>query len=252
MRIFKYFAAANMAYGAIRVRREGGDGFEITGDETEEELDGLLADFAGENPFGRRELGGEDMLDPRKFRQWKLMVMFLQPDQTRAWKDFQSYGCHCIPEGRRRIGVAGFGEPVDPIDNACRSFHQCYRCLEDEHADEPNGCDGERTRYRFAANKSADGTKVITCKHPEGSCEYNVCQCDLQIAQRLSTAGLSWDMQYSKKQGKFDRETSCKKTGKGGAVFEECCGTKFTFPNNSIKRSNQCCDGTESKPLSQC
>jgi len=51
------------------------------------------------------------------------MVMFLQPEpRVRQWKDFQSYGCHCIPEGRRRIGVAGYGEPVDPIDNACRKW----------------------------------------------------------------------------------------------------------------------------------
>jgi hypothetical protein len=252
MRIFKYLAAANMAYAAIRLRRDEGGEFEITGEETEEELDALLADLTGESPFARGDLGGrgDDMLDPRKFRQWKLMVMAMQRQagSTRQWKDFQSYGCHCIPEGRRRIGVAGYGAPVDSIDNACRSFHQCYRCLEDEHADE-GGCDGEKTRYKVTINEN---TGEISCRNKPGTCQYNVCQCDLQIAQRLSTAFPVWESKYSKRQGKFDREASCQKTGKGGAVFEECCGDKTTFPNNSIKRSNQCCVGTESKPLGQC
>lgn len=250
MRFFKYIAAASMASAAIRLRRDDGDSFEVTGEETEEELDALLTDFGGENPFGRLDGGRgelEEMLNPRKFRQWKLMIKYLQPS-PKKWRDFQNYGCHCIPEGSRKIGQAGYGEPVDAVDASCRSFHQCYRCLSDEHSDEEEGCNGEDVRYKFKGS-NVNGVKTVQCTDPVGSCRYNVCQCDLALAQKLQTAVLVWDVKYHQKQGDFDRAGNCHKSG-GGNNFEECCGDKFTFPNNMIRRSNQCCVGTEAKPLS--
>ena len=207
---------------------------------------------------GGRELFGDvasdivAQLNPRKFRQWKLMIKFFQTT-PKKWRDFQNYGCHCVPEGSRKIAEMGYGEPVDAVDASCRSFHQCYRCLDDEHSDEAEGCSGDQTRYKFKGSISSTGEREATCSNTPGSCKYNVCQCDLELAKRLSTAVTEWDVSHHSKFGGFDREATCIKNGQGnGHEFEECCGDKNTFPLNQIRRSNQCCVGTESKPQSQC
>lgn len=262
MRIFKYFAVAGVASASIRAKRSDEEiGFEVTGEETESALDLLLFDFGGESTdFERTTEGREGVedeakevlgaLNPRKFRQWKLMIQYLQGSGGHRWKDFQNYGCHCLPEGAKKISAMGYGAPVDAVDASCRSFHQCYRCLEDEHADETKGCNGEDTKYGFTAAKT-NGVRAVTCTDPVGTCQYNACQCDLQLATRLAETGAEWDMSHHASQGGFDRDAQCIRGGNGNQ-FQECCGDKTTFPFNQIRRTGQCCIGSESKPLSQC
>ena len=36
------------------------------------------------------------------------------------------YGCYCFSDAQYELD-AGKGRPVDAIDSACKSFHQCYR-----------------------------------------------------------------------------------------------------------------------------
>ena len=102
----------------------------------------------------------------------------------------------------------------------------------------------------------------------KGTCAYNVCQCDLELAQKFADLAGDWNSDYhAGKFGNFDRESQCARSGDGGAggagsatgygvekIPEplECCGDKFTFPFNKPRHSDQCCVGTQAKPLSQC
>ena len=67
----------------------------------------------------------------RKFRNLKILVLWLQKDQR--FGRFCYYGCYCLPEGSHDIASGGYGKPLDAIDRACFDFKQCYRCLIDEH-----------------------------------------------------------------------------------------------------------------------
>ena len=67
----------------------------------------------------------------RKFRNLKILVLWLQKDQR--FGRFCYYGCYCLPEGSHDIAAGGYGKPLDAIDRACFDFKQCYRCLLDEH-----------------------------------------------------------------------------------------------------------------------
>ena len=51
---------------------------------------------------------------PRKFRQLKLMVIFLQKEP--GFGKYCYYGCYCLPEGAHDLSGGGYGEPVDRID----------------------------------------------------------------------------------------------------------------------------------------
>ena len=51
---------------------------------------------------------------PRKFRQLKLMVIFLQKEP--GFGKFCYYGCYCLTEGAHDLSGGGYGEPVDRID----------------------------------------------------------------------------------------------------------------------------------------
>ena len=102
----------------------------------------------------------------------------------------------------------------------------------------------------------------------KGTCAYNVCQCDLELAKKFADLAGDWNSDYhAGKFGNFDRESQCVRSGDGGAGGAgsatgygvekipdplECCGDKFTFPFNKPRHSDQCCVGTQAKPLSQC
>merc|ERR1712228_782300 len=75
---------------------------------------------------------GMDEFGMQKFRQLKIVVLWLQQEQKFGRYCF--YGCYCLPEGSHDIASGGYGKPLDPIDKACFDFKQCYRCLINEHA----------------------------------------------------------------------------------------------------------------------
>lgn len=139
-----------------------------------------------------------------------------------------------------------------------------------EHGDEKNGCAGENVRYKFEAvmDKNDNYKKTITCTDEKGTCAYNVCQCDLDLAQKFADLAGDWNSDYhAGKFGNFDRESQCARSRDGAAEGTgsptgygvekipeplECCGDKFTFPFNKPRHADQCCVGTQAKPLSQC
>ena len=87
--------------------------------------------------------------EPRKFRQWKLIVNWFSG--TTSWRDLKNYGCNCLPKGGRQIFASGHGKPIDMIDTACKIHHQCFMCLRDQYKNDDKQCIGEDQRYKMAA-----------------------------------------------------------------------------------------------------
>lgn len=184
----------------------------------------------------------------RKFRQLKIVVLFLQKEQK--FGRYCYYGCYCLPEGSHNIAAGGYGKPLDPIDQACFDFKNCYKCLEDEHADD-GGCRGEDVGYRMDLNTDADGNNSVECTNKPDSCRYNICQCDKALAEKLAMHEDKWDESLHTVKGGFVRDDYCFRNG-GPNRFEECCGDTSTFPFNQPRRTNQCCDGTSAKTAGEC
>ena len=117
-----------------------------------------------------------DEFELRKFHQLKLAVMHLGLE--RKFDKYCYYGCYCLTNGAHKISSAGYGKPLDKIDQSCFEFKQCYRCLKDAHS-EKRPCVGEDVSYSMdLITDEISGEKSIECTNMINSCRYNVCQCD--------------------------------------------------------------------------
>merc|ERR1711953_22997 len=213
---------------------------------TVDEIDQLIMNLQGSEGF---RLGPMDEFSMRKFRQLKIVVLWLQQEQL--FGRYCYYGCFCLPEGSHDIAKGGYGKPQDNIDRSCRDFKQCYRCLNEEFGDTNQGCAGEEFGYRFDLITNSDGSKDVQCTNRPGSCRRSICECDLQLARALALYESEWDENLHSVRGDFDRETTCERR-EGDNPIIECCGDKTTFPFNTPRRANQCCDGPTAKPLGEC
>jgi hypothetical protein len=116
-----------------RATREITYGF--TGDESPEELTAILDQITGgtfdeiddmiRNLMGTSESRMANPEEERKFRQMKILVLWLQ--NSKKFGRYCFYGCYCLPEGSHNIAAGGYGKPQDSIDKACFDFKQCYR-----------------------------------------------------------------------------------------------------------------------------
>merc|ERR1712203_937879 len=137
---------------------------DISGD-TVDEIDQMIMNLMGESDESFRAMGELGM---RKFRQLKIVVLWLQQEQK--FGRYCYYGCYCLPEGSHDIAQGGYGKPQDNIDRSCKDFKQCYRCLNEEFG------------YRF---------DLLTNRI--GSCRRSICECELQHAKALAKYESEWD-----------------------------------------------------------
>ncbi|CBY10157.1 unnamed protein product [Oikopleura dioica] len=260
MKLFSLFSLSAMASetGISRSRRDVD--FSFSGEESADFFSQFLAEITDGTTDEIDQLifnlsGGEESrfiseVESRKFRQLKIVVLWLQQEQK--FGRYCYYGCYCLPEGSHNIASGGYGKPRDSIDRTCKDFKQCYHCLKAEY-DGERDCVGEDIGYKFDLLTNADGSKDVICTNKPGSCRYNVCQCDLALAKGLAKYEQTWDEQYHSVKGGFDREAVC--THQGGGNYNPvmgCCGDKSTFPFNEMVRANQCCDGPFAKPAGEC
>lgn len=259
MKLGWIFGFASSATASIRTRRSMQSVYSMTGEEDIQFLDNLLAnvtlntideielEIARNSPFMRRETD----IEMRKFRNLKVLVLWLQKEKL--FGRYCYYGCHCLPEGSHNIAQGGYGKPHDNIDASCRRFGQCYKCLVDEHKDDgldingADGCIGEEIGYRYdLMHDNATGKNSIECTNKIGSCRRNICECDKQLAENLALYEDQWNEQFHANRGGFERLDECERPSGGGSnKFEECCGDKTTFPFNTPRKTNQCCDGAQ-------
>ena len=138
-------------------------------------------------------------------------------DERKYW----AYGCHCFILGDRPMSEMGHGRPVDALDNKCKAYKDCQKCVRDKHGDQ---CIGEFVRYSWRWNsKQAD----FQSTNAAGSCERELFECDVQFVKDTYAQKdvFNNDNHAFWSTTGFDREedSSCP-SGGSTPVAHECCG----------------------------
>lgn len=178
-----------------------------------------------------------DLTDLKRFKNLKAMVMALQPDKSLVFGRFCYYGCWCLPNGQHNL-AAGYGVPVDPIDEVCKEFALCYKCLDMDFAGE---CNPEKRSYRWnKLTNEMNEVYGVNCRDPvdDGSikrCKRYTCECDKILATGLGTYWMSWNNSYHARWGGFDREASCLSGCDGNCPpQDDCCGAYGTGSTDQL------------------
>lgn len=103
--------------------------YSMSGEEDPDMLMNLIMELSGGQADELEEMimsimGGVDRftnpLQTRRFRQLKVIVLWLQKEQQ--FGRYCYYGCYCLPEGSHNIAAGGYGQPQDDIDRSCKRF----------------------------------------------------------------------------------------------------------------------------------
>lgn len=198
---------------------------------------------------------GEETDKIRRFKNLKAMVMSMQPTNVTVFGRYCYYGCWCLPNGQHNL-AAGYGQPVDPIDEVCKEFALCYKCLDMDFA---GTCNPEKRSYRWGKIRDSNNDVIDTeCKDdPEDSvihrCKRYTCECDRVLAIGLGQTHWYWNQSHHARWGGFDREASCETDCVGCKPQDDCCGaygsasTSFTHltvtrrPYASTSTTSGCC-----------
>jgi len=203
--------------------RSGGRNLSDNGERRYDDLEAIA------NKYWRKQgLTGKDKFDERKY-----------------W----AYGCHCFILGDRPMSKMGKGKPVDGLDNKCKAYKDCQKCVREKHGDQ---CIGEFVRYTW---KFATKSDAFISRNAAGTCERELFECDLQFVKDTFAQKEQFSNDYHAfwSETGFDREeeSSCP-SGGNTPVEHECCGgdTKPYFWIGLNK--SKCCDGNVVGANDQC
>lgn len=198
---------------------------------------------------------GSSQKNVRRLKQLKTMIISaMSPDLKDPNKNpylnggkgfgrYCFYGCHCLPDAEHlQTGPKPGGKPVDEIDETCRQFGTCYKCLKNKHNAE---CKPEETHYRFkiVKDEKTGDVKDIICLDKKDRCKQDVCQCDRKFALDVRKVESVWEPSNHMVKGNFNREKQCPKSPSKGKTPDGCCGK---IPNVSIRRQDEKCCGSKS------
>ena len=198
---------------------------------------GTLARSGGRNSSDNGE-GRYDDLEAIANKYWRSQGL-TGVDKFNERK-YWAYGCLCFILGTSEMGK---GKPVDGLDNKCKAYKDCLKCVREKNGDTCSGDSPYYVRYtwRFATNLDA-----FISRDPAGSCERELFECDLQFVKDTFAQKklFSNDYHHWWSDTGFDRkdESSCP-SGASTPVEHECCGgdTKPYFWIGLNK--SKCCDG---------
>ena len=136
-------------------------------------------------------------------------------DERKYW----TYGCHCMMLGDRPMSSMGHGQPKDALDNKCKAYKDCQKCVREEYGDD---CIGEFVRYTW---KWSGKNNRLESKNPTGTCKRELFNCDARFVADLYAQKDVFNNDYHMFWGPFDAqdEQSCPSNG-GAPVDHECCG----------------------------
>merc|ERR1712156_11304 len=136
-------------------------------------------------------------------------------------KKYWAYGCHCMILGDRAMSEMGKGSPVDGLDNGCKAWKDCQKCVRETHGDQ---CIGEFVRYTW---KYSTKEQKFISRDDEGSCERELFECDVLMVKNTwnNREAYSDDYHLFYTTTGFDPESdaSCP-TGGSVPVDHMCCG----------------------------
>merc|ERR1712122_37829 len=178
------------------IARSGGSrGASDSGERRYDDLEAIASKY-----WRKQGLTGRDKFDERKY-----------------W----TYGCHCLMLGDRPMSDMGRGAPVDGLDNKCKAYKDCQKCVREKHGDQ---CIGEFVRYtwRYATKRSA-----FESRNAPGSCERELFECDLQFVKDTFAQKDVFNQDYHlfwSVPGWDNRDPNNCVVNGGGSVEHECCG----------------------------
>jgi len=162
-------------------------------------------------------------------------------------KKYWAYGCHCFMLGDRAMSEMGHGAPTDALDNKCKAYKDCQKCVRAEHGD---ACIGEFVRYTW---KYSSKLNDFVSANDAGSCERELFECDVKFVKDSFEAKDSYsdDFHAFYTTTGFDAEEDCPSNG-GTPVDHECCGGHDGPWYWIGLNKNQCCNGNVISANDQC
>jgi hypothetical protein len=195
-----------------------------------------------DSSIGRMGGGVTGGMGIRRYSDLLKLVKVFTPefDERKYW----AYGCNCLILGDRPMSDPGFGRPVDPLDQICKQYKDCQKCVKREYGD---NCIGEFVKYDWRMRRGQP-----QCINAPGTCERNLCECDLDFARKMPSQYDVFDNKYHlfwSEEG-WEPKDNCEK-GKG-LNEPECCGPPegplVIF--NSLQK--QCCPDFSIRPTGTC
>lgn len=113
----------------------------------------------------------------------------------------------------------GKGQPTDELDNACKAYKDCQKCVREKHGEM---CIGEFVSYTWKWSSKIQGLKG---ENAAGSCERELYECDAQFVNDLLNSRDAYKQENHMFWGGFDNNDSdsCP-TGGSSPVQHKCCG----------------------------
>ena len=98
-----------------------------------------------------REIGP---LHEERYSQLLEMFQFYNPKFDE--RKYLSYGCNCHVFGNRPMSDPGFGPPVDSLDQSCKAYKDCNKCVKIVHGDT---C--EKSTYNYTVKGQVHRTRNL-------------------------------------------------------------------------------------------
>ena len=190
--------ASNSTATAKQGQRSGQAVASTEGDDAERRYDDL--ESIAKKYWNKQGMTGKNKFDDRKY-----------------W----TYGCHCFLLGDRPMSEMGKGRPVDALDNKCKAYKDCQKCVRAKHGDQ---CIGEFVRYTWKyASKFGD----FVSNNADGSCERELFECDVQFVKDTFANKDAFNADYHafwSTTGFDNREDENCPSGGTVPVEHQCCG----------------------------
>merc|ERR1711937_796545 len=159
-------------------------------------------------------------------------------DDRKYW----TYGCHCFLLGDRPMSEMGHGRPVDALDNKCKAYKDCQKCVREKHGEE---CIGEFVRYTWKYSSKASD---FVSSDAAGSCKRELFECDVQFVKDTFAQREVFNEDYHAfwSTTGFDMEDadSCP-SGGSSPVEHQCCGGVDAPWYWIGLNNNKCCNQSE-------
>merc|ERR1712223_252391 len=157
-------------------------------------------------------------------------------------RDYWAYGCHCFLLGDRPMSAMGKGSPVDALDNRCKAYKDCQKCVREKHGDD---CIGEMVSYQWRWNSKLG---QLQGRDAHGSCSRELMECDKKFVEdtfdNKDVFSYEYHAFYAEQNGfpAWDNEddASCR-TGGNAPVDHECCGGGKTYYTWMNTNTQECC-----------
>jgi len=154
-------------------------------------------------------------IDLRRYKDLKLLALHYMPDfdERKYW----SYGCNCLILGDRPMSDPGYGRPVDKLDNVCKAYKDCQKCVQKQFG---AACVGELVRYKWKKTRKGE----IQCTNDPNTCERALCECDNKYTSEIPAVRDVFDQKYHLFWGDWDQTNPDNCVRSPGISEPECCG----------------------------